>query len=78
LDALYRYAPLLEAKLRQIPGLEDVTSDLQIKNPQVNVEINRDKASLLGVTAQQIEDALSSAYSSRQVSTIYAPNNSFQ
>jgi HAE1 family hydrophobic/amphiphilic exporter-1 len=78
LDALYRYAPILEAKLKQIPGLQDVTSDLQIKNPQVNIEINRDKASLLGVTAQQIEDALSSAYSSRQISTIYAPNNSFQ
>ncbi len=78
LEALYRYAPILEEKLKQIPGLQDVTSDLQIKNPQVNIEINRDKASLLGVTAQQIEDALSSAYSSRQVSTIYAPNNSFQ
>jgi hydrophobic/amphiphilic exporter-1 (mainly G- bacteria), HAE1 family len=78
LEALYRYAPILEAKLKQIPGLQDVTSDLQIKNPQVNVEINRDKASLLGVSAQQIEDALSSAYSSRQISTIYAPNNSFQ
>jgi HAE1 family hydrophobic/amphiphilic exporter-1 len=78
LEALYRYAPILEEKLKQTPGLQDVTSDLQIKNPQVNIEINRDKASLLGVTAQQIEDALSSAYSSRQVSTIYAPNNSFQ
>jgi len=78
LEALYRYAPILESKLKQTPGLQDVTSDLQIKNPQVNIEINRDKASLLGVTAQQIEDALSSAYSSRQISTIYAPNNSFQ
>ena len=78
LDALYRYAPIFESRLKQIPGLQDVTSDLQIKNPQVNIEINRDKASLLGVTAQQIEDALSSAYSSRQISTIYAPSNSFQ
>jgi HAE1 family hydrophobic/amphiphilic exporter-1 len=78
LEALYHFAPLLEARLKRIPGLQDVTSDLQVKNPQVNIEINRDKASLLGVTAQQIEDALSSAYSSRQVSTIYAPNNSFQ
>jgi HAE1 family hydrophobic/amphiphilic exporter-1 len=77
-DALYRYAPLLESRLKEIPGLQDVTSDLQIKNPQVNIQINRDKASLLGVSAQQIEDALSSAYSSRQISTIYAPNNSFQ
>jgi HAE1 family hydrophobic/amphiphilic exporter-1 len=78
LEALYHYAPLLEARLKQIPGLQDVTSDLQIKNPQVYIEINRDRASMLGVTAQQIEDALSSAYSSRQISTIYAPNNSFQ
>jgi HAE1 family hydrophobic/amphiphilic exporter-1 len=77
-DELYRYAPLLEEKLRKIPGLQDVTSDLQIKNPQVNVEIDRDKASALGVTAQQVEDALSSAYSSLQVSTIYAPNNEYQ
>jgi HAE1 family hydrophobic/amphiphilic exporter-1 len=78
MDTLYHYAPILESRLKQIPGLQDVTSDLQIKNPQVNVEINRDKASLLGVTAQQIEDALSSAYSSRQISTIYAPSDSFQ
>jgi HAE1 family hydrophobic/amphiphilic exporter-1 len=77
-EALYRYAPILEERLRQIPGLQDVTSDLQIKNPQVNIEINRDKASLLGVTAQQIEDALSSAYSSRLISTIFASNNQYQ
>ncbi len=77
-DLLYRYAPLLEARLRQLPGLQDVTSDLQIKNPQVNVEINRDKASALGVTAQQVENALASAYSSLQVSTIFTPNNEYQ
>ena len=70
--------PLLEAKLRELPGSQDVTSDLQIKNPQVNVEIDRDKASALGVTAQQIEDALYTAYASRQISTIYAPNNEYQ
>jgi len=74
---LYHYAPLLEEKIRALPGLLDVTSDLQIKNPQVNVEINRDKASTLGVTAQQIEDALYYAYGSRQISTIYAPNNEY-
>ncbi|MEW6657159.1 MAG: efflux RND transporter permease subunit [Thermodesulfobacteriota bacterium] len=74
---LYHYAPLLEEKMRTLPGLQDVTSDLQIKNPQVNVEINRDKASTLAVTAQQIEDALYYAYGSRQISTIYAPNNEY-
>ena len=74
---LYHYAPLLEAKIRALPGLVDVTSDLQIKNPQVNVVINRDKASTLGVRAQQIEDSLYYAYGSRQISTIYAPNNQY-
>ena len=74
---LYHYAPLLEGKMRTLPGLIDVTSDLQVKNPQVNVVINRDKAATLGVTAQQIEDALYYAYGSRQISTIYAPNNEY-
>jgi len=75
---LYRYAPLLETKMRSLPGLLDVNSDLQIKNPQVNVILNRDKAATLGVSAQQIEDALYYAYGSRQISTIYAPNNEYQ
>jgi len=75
---LYRSAMELESKMRALPELQDVTSDLQIKNPQVNVDINRDKASALGITASQIEDALYYAYSSRQVSTIYAPNNQYQ
>jgi HAE1 family hydrophobic/amphiphilic exporter-1 len=77
-NELYRYAPILEAKMRELPGFQDVTSDLQIKNPQVNVGIDRDKASALGVTAQQLEDALHTAYGSRPVSTIYAPNNQYR
>ena len=77
-EALYRYAPILEARLRQLPTFQEVTSDLQIKNPHVIIEINRDKASVLGVSAQQVQDALASAYSSRQVSTIFTPNNEYQ
>jgi HAE1 family hydrophobic/amphiphilic exporter-1 len=75
---LYRSAMEIESKMRALPQLQDVTSDLQINNPQVNIDINRDKASALGITAQQIEDALYYAYGSRQVSTIYAPNNQYQ
>jgi HAE1 family hydrophobic/amphiphilic exporter-1 len=75
---LYEYAPKLEAELRKLPQLQDVTSDLQIKNPQITVDIDRDKASALGVTAAQIEDALYTAYGSRQISTIYAPNNEYK
>jgi HAE1 family hydrophobic/amphiphilic exporter-1 len=74
---LYKYATLLEDKLRALPDLRDVSSDLQIRNPQINVEINRDRAHAFGLTAQAIEDALADAYGSRQISTIYAPNNEY-
>ena len=74
---LYKYSTILEIKLRAMRDLRDVNSDLEIKNPQVNVEIDRDKAHALGLTAQAIESALSDAYGSRQVSTIYAPNNEY-
>ncbi|NWF99121.1 MAG: efflux RND transporter permease subunit [Nitrospirae bacterium] len=77
-EELYKYATIFEAKLRELPQFQDVTSDLQISNPQVNVEIDRDKASALGITAGQIEFALSAAYASRQASTIYAPNNQYR
>ncbi len=77
LEELYRYAPELEKKLRQLDELQDVTSDLQVKNPQVTVEINRDRASALGLTANQIESALSYAYGTRQVSTIYGSDNQY-
>ncbi len=77
-DELYRYAAILESKVRELPQLQDVNSDLQMKNPQVNVEIDRNKAGALGVTVFQIEDALNSAYGSRQISTIYAPNNQYR
>ena len=64
--------------MREMPILQDVTSDLQIKNPQVNVEIDRNKASALGISATQLETALQAAYSSQQISTIYAPNNQYR
>jgi HAE1 family hydrophobic/amphiphilic exporter-1 len=77
-DELYQRATELEAKLHDLPGLQDVTSDLQIHNPQVDVSIDRDRALALGVSAQQIEDALFSAFGSRWISTIYAPNNEYR
>ena len=77
LDELHHWAPILEEKLRGLPGLQDVSSDLQIRTPKVAVEIDRDKAAALGVTPAQIEDALYSAYGQRQVSTIYTPTNEY-
>ena len=76
--SLYRFAPILEAKVHALPGFQDVTSDLRLKNPQINLEIDRDKASALGVSAAQIELALYDAYGTRQISTIYAPGNTYQ
>jgi len=77
-NELYKYAPILEAKLRELPGFQDVTTDLYVTNPEVEVNIDRDKASALGVTASQVEDALYTAYGSRQVSSIYETNNVYR
>jgi HAE1 family hydrophobic/amphiphilic exporter-1 len=74
---LQHWAPLIEGKLREIPGLQDVTTDLQITSPQVRVDIDRDKAQALGITPQQIENALYDAYGNRQISTIYTPSNEY-
>ncbi len=76
-DTLYRHAQELEQKMKVLPDLVGVTSDLQIKNPQANVVVDRDKASALGVTPQQVEDALYSAYGQRLVSPIYTSNNEY-
>jgi HAE1 family hydrophobic/amphiphilic exporter-1 len=76
-DELYKYAVLMEGKIRDLPGFQDVTSDLRMNNPQVTVEIQRDKASASGISAAQIENALYGAYGSQQVSTILAPNNQY-
>ena len=74
---LYHWAPILEEKMRGLPAFIDVNSDLQITNPTVKVQIDRDKASALGVNAEQVEDALYSAFGTRQVSTIYTPSNEY-
>ena len=77
LGALYAAAQDFEPRLRGIPGVVDVNSDLMITSPQASVEIDRDRAAALGLTPQQIEDTLYSAYGSRQVSTIYTPTNQY-
>ena len=78
LTALYHWASLLEDKLKTLPDLQEVTSDMQITSLQAQVDIDRDRAAALGITAQQIDEALSYAYGTRQVSTIYTPSNDYQ
>ncbi len=74
---LYKWSPTLLDKIRGLPGFLDVNSDLQVTSPQVLVEIDRDRASAMGVTAAQIEGALNNAYGAPQVSTIYTPTNQY-
>ncbi len=77
-DELYPHAEEFEGRLRELPMLQDVTSDLEIRNPQLNLDIDRDRAATLGVSAEQIESTLFSAFGGRQVSTIYGPTNQYQ
>ena len=77
-EVLYRFAADLEDQVRELPEFVDVSSDMQLKNPQLNIEIDRDQAFYLGVTPMQIENALYTAYGARQISTMYAPNNQYQ
>jgi len=77
-DQLYRAAQAAEARIRALPQLRDVTSDLRLKNPQVTLTIDRDKASALGLSLAQIENTLYDAYGSRQISYIYTPTNTYQ
>ena len=80
---LYRYAAVFEERVRGLPDFRDVGSDLQLKNPQLKIVLDRDRASTMGITAQgisqrQVEEAFWSAYATRQVSTINTPNNQYQ
>jgi hydrophobic/amphiphilic exporter-1 (mainly G- bacteria), HAE1 family len=80
---LYRNAALFEDRLRALSDFRDVSSDLQLKNPQLQVVMDRDRASALGITAQgisqrQLEEAFWNSYATRQVSTINTPNNQYQ
>ncbi|MDR3496081.1 MAG: efflux RND transporter permease subunit [Ancalomicrobiaceae bacterium] len=77
-DDLRRVAPIMESRMRQTPGLLDVSSDLQTKGRQAFVEIDRDRAAALGLNVDQIRDQLYSAYGTRQVSTIFTEATSYQ
>src|SRR5499426_4701403 len=75
---LYDVAPTMREKIAEIDGLRDVTADLYIKNPQMTVEVDREKAAVYGVTIDQIRQELFNAFGARQVATIYTPTNDYQ
>jgi HAE1 family hydrophobic/amphiphilic exporter-1 len=78
LKEIYSWTPKIVEKMRALPGFVDVNTDLQIASPQVMIDIDRTRAQALGVTPDQIQNALYSAYGNRQVSTIYTPSNEYQ
>jgi HAE1 family hydrophobic/amphiphilic exporter-1 len=75
--ALYRIAPEMRDRIARLPGVRDVNSDLYIKNPQMGVEIDREKAAVYGVTIDQIRQEMFNAFGTRQVATIYTPTNDY-
>jgi HAE1 family hydrophobic/amphiphilic exporter-1 len=77
-EALYRITPELQAAVEKIEGLRDVTADLYIKNPEMVVEVDREKAAVYGITVDQIRQELYNAFGSRQIGTIYTPSNDYQ
>ncbi|MEO8140087.1 MAG: efflux RND transporter permease subunit [Gemmatimonadota bacterium] len=77
ISELYQTVAKLEARFRELPQLRDVTSDLQIKNPEVRVAVDRERASAYGLSVSQVQQALYDAYGARQVSTIYTATNQY-
>jgi hydrophobic/amphiphilic exporter-1 (mainly G- bacteria), HAE1 family len=78
LSELYHWTDVLLARLRKLPGFEDVTSNLNNKSPVLALQVDRDKLTALGLSFGQVEDALQSAFSARQISTIYGATNQYQ
>jgi HAE1 family hydrophobic/amphiphilic exporter-1 len=77
LNELFRFAPLVDAAIRKLPGLQDISSDLQIKSPQAILNIDQQKAATLGLTSEQIRTTLYDSFGSRQVATIYSASNDY-
>ncbi len=77
-ESLYRVAPEMRDRIAKVPGLLDVTTDLYIKNPQMTIEIDREKAAVYGITVDQVRNQLYNAYGGRQIGTIYTPSNDYQ
>ncbi len=75
---LYEIAPKLQAGIVKLAGIQDVNSDLELKNRELIIDVNRDLASSMGITVDQVRQTLYSAYGVRQISTIYEPANDYQ
>ncbi|HEV2162651.1 MAG TPA: efflux RND transporter permease subunit [Stellaceae bacterium] len=77
-DELYRYATDMESRIAHLPGVQDVNSDLELRNRQAIVHVDTDKAAALGITIDQIRNTFYSAFGARQISTIYEPSDDYE
>jgi HAE1 family hydrophobic/amphiphilic exporter-1 len=77
-ETLYKVAPELRDKIAKVSGLLDVTTDLNVTNPQVTIDVDREQAAVYGITIDQIRQELFDAFGNRQVATIYTPSNDYQ
>jgi HAE1 family hydrophobic/amphiphilic exporter-1 len=77
-DTLYRVAPEIQAKIAELGIVRDVSTDLDLRNPQMNIEIDREKAAVYGISIDQVRQELFNAFGSRQVATIYTPDDDYQ
>jgi multidrug efflux pump len=77
LNELASWAPQLEARMKAMPELRDVSSDQQNKGLAANLVIDRDAASRLGITASSIDNVLYDAFGQREVSTMYTALNQY-
>jgi len=77
LQELYKWAPVLEAKLHSIPELTDIFSDLRLGSPRLDLHIDRNLALALGVTPDTIANTLYDAYGNRRVTTITAASDQY-
>jgi HAE1 family hydrophobic/amphiphilic exporter-1 len=77
-EKLYSLAPQLRDKIATLDGLQDVTTDLYVTNPQVMIDVDREKAAVYGITVDQVRQELFNAFGARQVATIYAATNDYQ
>ena len=77
-DTLYRVAPEIQARIAELGMVRDVSTDLDLRNPQMNIEIDREKAAVYGISIEQVRQELFNAFGSRQVATIYTPDDDYQ
>jgi HAE1 family hydrophobic/amphiphilic exporter-1 len=77
LEELYEQSRILEGRMAELPDVRDVSSDLQVRNPQLRIDVDRDRAAALGLNISQVQSALYNAFGSRQISTILGASNDY-